>query len=695
MKPYRLILSNFGSHIHSDIRFEEDESLIGVIGRWANSMKKSNGSGKSTFVDAILYALYNKSRVSGSSDNITELIREGQTSMSVMYEFGYNNQKISIEKEASISSSGKLKNKFRVWVNGEKKSETPNEGKEALQQVYDIEYEVFLSTAFFAQGKADEFINATSSEKQEYLRKIDKEVAVFEKAKILVAVDIKEKTNFVFEMAGKIAYLEEEDKKLNLVELNKEKEVGLASLVQVDRELTSLEEKQRVHLLNKANSDRRMSLLNVIGDSKNRVWNYNSKLQNLDDDIKNKVDSIKNLKKEMNPEIESFNMDEYKKLEEDYHKSEKDFLKAKSEVENYEIYVIPEVESLKRKIEQIGSTSLCMYCGNKLKEEYKSKQIKEAEAKLVELEDVAFYASTKENLQAIQTVVDNLRNKMLGQKAFVNDYTKYHTNKSVIESMNETLQRFWLDRKDITKEVDSIEEEIKKYDAEFGQISVDSEAEDQSEAILLTKDKQSAINEELLKITGKIDSKAGLKENINKLELQKDGLTTEISKLNKIEEGFGKNGIPYLITQNTLQVIEDHANNILQEIGTGMEVEFTTQKETKKGSINDEINLIIKMGGVERNYKTYSGGEKTLINFAVRMGISIYLTNKNQNSIEMVILDEVFSSLDEENRHKIFGMLNILKSRFNKIIAISHTSIKDIFPSLIEFERNEEGTVVI
>ena len=93
-----------------------------------------------------------------------------------------------------------------------------------------------------------------------------------------------------------------------------------------------------------------------------------------------------------------------------------------------------------------------------------------------------------------------------------------------------------------------------------------------------------------------------------------------------------------------------------------------------------------------RKYELFSGGEKTLINFSIRLGISIYLSSNSQNSINTVILDEVFASLDEDNKGKIYSILNTLKARFDKILVISHTDMQSIFPHIIEFERDYEGT---
>ena len=60
MKPVKLKMENFFSHKDSEIDFEFDSALL--IGNSEGDYTKSNGSGKSSIFESILWCIFNKSR---------------------------------------------------------------------------------------------------------------------------------------------------------------------------------------------------------------------------------------------------------------------------------------------------------------------------------------------------------------------------------------------------------------------------------------------------------------------------------------------------------------------------------------------------------------------------------------------------------------------------------------------------------
>lgn len=782
MIPKRLIIHNFGSHIHTDYTFNNDESLIGIVGRWSNSINKSNGSGKSTFVDAILYALFNKSRVSGSSDNVSELIREGQNEMYVNYTFSYNNQLIDILKESKISKSNKIKNRFVVTVNGDKKSETPNEGKLILSEIFNVDYEIFIATSFFMQGKADNFLNATSSEKLEYLRKIDK-LEIFETAKKLVNKDLKDKNTQFTELQGKSKYIDEEIATINENEINNKILNYKQELNTLQLQLEDLNKKQLEYTNSLVLLDKKQNLEKLIQQRKNELLKQVGIITSSENKIENLQKENDELKSLYPVEIDRYNNKEYEEHKDYLNEIKNKILIAENEVLNYNNFVLAKkdeyellinkkisiigkdykpdisidteidkiidlenelkkkylvyeankykIDILDKKILDIKNTDTCFNCGAKISEEKKNKQILELQN---EKQDILKYEKYGTQIKEIQESLKNF----LNIKSFNNAYYEVVELQSKIADL--PICKY-------NKEyIDSLQREKDLVESRFKDLSVLKQKYDNyciskdkiddnlltikfiKEKIEIAIEQQKKINEDLDRERKEIDlivigDFKDMTNDIKKMELTKNNMQQEITKLesiltrkhtlesqiasilqerqkihqdieilNTILGGFDKNGIPFMIAQNTLQFVENFANSILNEINSNMEVEFLIEKETKTGNVNEVVEIIIKMDGIKRNYNTFSGGEKALINFAIRMGISTYLTNKNNSSIEMVILDEVFAALDDENRYKIFAMLNSLKNRFNKILAISHTKLKDIFPSIIEFIRDEEGT---
>ena len=98
MKIKRIKLHNFISHKDSDIIIP-DQKIIRITGMDLDR-GTSNGAGKSTVLEAILFALRGSSRMSTK-----ELVRRGCSSCSVTLEFEHNNKQFVVTRKGGRSSS--------------------------------------------------------------------------------------------------------------------------------------------------------------------------------------------------------------------------------------------------------------------------------------------------------------------------------------------------------------------------------------------------------------------------------------------------------------------------------------------------------------------------------------------------------------------------------------------------------------
>jgi exonuclease SbcC len=67
-----------------------------------------------------------------------------------------------------------------------------------------------------------------------------------------------------------------------------------------------------------------------------------------------------------------------------------------------------------------------------------------------------------------------------------------------------------------------------------------------------------------------------------------------------------------------------------------------------------------------------SGGEEDIVNLAVRLAISQMIADKAGQPLSLLVLDEVFGSLDEERRAAVVDLLRGLGDRFPQVILITH-----------------------
>jgi len=86
-----------------------------------------------------------------------------------------------------------------------------------------------------------------------------------------------------------------------------------------------------------------------------------------------------------------------------------------------------------------------------------------------------------------------------------------------------------------------------------------------------------------------------------------------------------------------------------------------------------------------------SGGEEDLVNLCVRVAISQIIAQRSGKTLSLLILDEIFGSLDENRRSNVVNLLRNLTNSFEQVILITHIEdIKDEIDNIITIEYDAE-----
>ena len=86
-----------------------------------------------------------------------------------------------------------------------------------------------------------------------------------------------------------------------------------------------------------------------------------------------------------------------------------------------------------------------------------------------------------------------------------------------------------------------------------------------------------------------------------------------------------------------------------------------------------------------------SGGEEDVVNLALRLAISQMIAERAGQPFSMLILDEVFGSLDEERRTAVVDLLRALADRFPQVILITHIdSVREGFDRIVRIDYDAE-----
>jgi DNA repair protein SbcC/Rad50 len=187
------------------------------------------------------------------------------------------------------------------------------------------------------------------------------------------------------------------------------------------------------------------------------------------------------------------------------------------------------------------------------------------------------------------------------------------------------------------------------------------------------------------------------------LDIKKKEKTAELGQTageesiyQELARAFGKAGIQALLIEMALPDIENEANDLLARMTDNrMHVKFETQKETKRGTVQETLDITIADELGTRDYEMFSGGEAFRINFAIRIALSRLLAKRAGAPLPTLIIDEGFGTQDAVALEKVKEAINSIQNDFEKILVITHMEeLKDAFPTRIDVVKTAEGSTV-
>jgi len=107
----------------------------------------------------------------------------------------------------------------------------------------------------------------------------------------------------------------------------------------------------------------------------------------------------------------------------------------------------------------------------------------------------------------------------------------------------------------------------------------------------------------------------------------------------------------------------------LSELASAFLSELTDARYTEM-ELDDQYNIVILEDGIPK--PVLSGGEEDLANLVLRLAISHMIAERAGQNFSLLILDEVFGSLDEARRFNVVELLRGLQDRFEQVILITH-----------------------
>ncbi len=105
--------------------------------------------------------------------------------------------------------------------------------------------------------------------------------------------------------------------------------------------------------------------------------------------------------------------------------------------------------------------------------------------------------------------------------------------------------------------------------------------------------------------------------------------------------------------------------------------------------LDDQYRVLVVENGLPKS--VISGGEEDLVNLVLRLAISQMVAERAGQPLSLLVLDEVFGSLDENRRHHVVELLRRLTGRFPQVILITHIeSVKEGVDRVLRVEFDQD-----
>ena len=633
MKFLEVTMRNFRVYEKEQKVELDKQGLVAVQGVNKDSNGfRSNGAGKSSFLEAIIYCLYGKLSDGKTGDSVIN--NKVGNNMKVTFTFSIKDNVYRIERYRKDKD---FKNKTLLFLNDKEITKSSVKlTNEAIEEITHLKLETLLNSIMFGLGNKVKFTEATDKDKKEILEGIAN-ISIYKQAYDVAKEEldeVKEKINNLTNQSQVI--------QTRLDGYNSQKALYLSQKDQYDKYLSQLDN----NVLTTKNDFEAFMSENSLHSIEELEDNYYS----IEEDKKVIQAKLANMSNNSQAQQKYASIQQQVQYDEQQSST-----------------LTSDIQDKKEKILKLYNSDnpVCEYCGSELDIEHKKKEIirlgdiiKDDTSKLTTL--TTSITASKKDMKELEPVILQEQKDKESYNQNLKLLNDYNTKQNALVSLSNTA-------KALKKDIESAKAE-KANPQQF----------------TLTSDKQLD--------TDIANAKNDLKNMQELLEKHKQ----EQKDLEDVEAVYSNKGVISHVLDLVMPYINEQANYYLSELtDNSIHIDIDTQSEAKNGNVSEKLNIKVDNLNGGNEYSLNSTGEKKRIDLAISLALQDYVMTNTSTKTNLIAYDEVFDGLDDIGIQRIMHLLKERIKDIPTVFVISHNDkLQELFESTLLVTKQEGLSII-
>jgi len=628
-------LDNFLIIGHADIDLSS-RGLCRIAGENSDDVtSSSNGSGKSSIVEGIYWALFGETlRNLKSADSVVN--KKSKKNCSVVLEIKEGETAYRIERYRKHS---KNKNNLYLYINDvDSRGKDNRETQKYIESIIGMDKMAFSNSVIFGQGHSKNlkrFSEMTDSEKKETLEKI---------------------------LNLEIFVRSHEHVKDNLRSLGSARQEAARRARELSERVSSCEEKvtQALHRASKFDEEKSIEISVLEG-----------KKASLEELIGALGGRVRALEVESVEDVEGSIADceDFSRAQEC---DKRTILDTFAEKRNEQLLI-------KRGIER-DISELELRVGNLLSDDYVGEECESCggvvTSKSLHLVKEGYEFNIRDmqkSLSSVEGKLSDLSNKRKSKVADIEDNIR-EIGKIIAEQKSRL--------RDVTKIRDKRTELLLQIKTKKELVQAHHQAIERLEA------SENVWEQAALEYGTELEA---LGVSVTEFEKEVEKIDTDMNYYEFWKNAFSRTGIRSYLLDKIVPFLNERVGHYLEILTDGgIEAKFNTVKELASGEKRDNFNLEISNRNAADSYEGNSGGEKRRVDLGVALGFNDFVSARSGKRFNLLVLDEVFEGVDADGLYYVIKVLEDIARRKSSVFVITHRDeLKSYFSDEILMERRD------